>query len=190
MQGIDYNVNVNVGIRVVDGNTGKYKEVFGHNLATKQMSLGIFKFLRGDFDVTNTEDTMKDFYPKYFVVGCSTNPVSFTDTSLGQYLYYDGSKDDNPPYSVGTELDRISVGSNGYEENSNTITLSLRFYVPSDVLAGTTADPTVIKEVGLITPNHQLCARYVLPQADWIEKKENDFIDVIWDISITSINAN
>lgn len=188
MQGIDFKLNVNVGIRVVDGNTGKYKEYFGHNLGTKQMSLGVFKFLRGDFDRKNTEDVMADFYPHFFVVGYSDNPTSFTDTSLGQYLYYDGSKDDSPPYSVGTDLEKICVGSSGYNESSTTITLSLRFYIASDVLAGTTDDPTVIKEIGLLTPNHQLCARYVMPTP--IEKKENDFIDVVWDISITSINEN
>lgn len=188
MQGIDFNINANVAIRCVDKNTAKYKEWYGHNLATKTMALGIFKFLRGDFDIGGSEDSMKSFYPFYLVMGNSNNPVTFEDTSLGAPLYEDGSKDSTPPYTVGTKIQTIDIGSNGFSESTNTLTLPLRFYVPTNVLDGTTAKPTIIKEVGLYTPNHQLCARFVLDTP--IEKKENDFIDVVWEISITTINEN
>lgn len=187
MQGVDFNINANVAIRHVNKDTGKIEEFYGHNLATKTMTLGIFKFLRGDFAKADTEDSMDDFYPYYLICGASDEPVLFNDTSLKIPLYKDGSKDDTPyPYSVGTIIYKKGIGSTSYGENSNTITLQLRFYIPTNALDGTTENPTQIKEVGLATRNLQLCARFVIPNGG-IEKADNDFVDVLWEIAITSV---
>lgn len=186
MNGIDCGINANVAIRHVNKRTGEVKEWEGHNIATRTMILGIYKFLRGDFAKENTEDDMYDYFPQFLIVGAGNAPTTYDDSVLEYPLYRDGSIDDSPsPYTEGSILAKFEVGSSGYSDSTRTITLPLRFYINSNDLAGTTANPTIIKEVGLVSKNGNLCARYVLDTP--IEKTEDDFIDALWEISITAV---
>lgn len=189
MNGVDCGINVNVAIRHVNKDTGEIKEWEGHNIATRTMVLGIYKYLRGDFAKNDTEDDMYDYFPQFLILGAGNTPATYDDTVLETPLNKDGDKDDTPPYTTGSQVWRFEVGSSGYSDSTRTITLPLRFYVGSNELAGTTAKPTEIWEVGLISKNGNLCARYVIKPEDNppILKAENDFIDVLWEISITAI---
>ena len=155
--GIDCGINVNVAIRHVNKDTGVIREFEGHNIATRNMILGIYKYLRGDFAKDNTEDDMYDYFPQFLILGAGDTPATYNDNTLTYPLYKDGSIDDSPsPYTQGSVLARYEVGSSGYSDSTRTITLPLRFYVPSNELAGTSADPTIIKEVGLVSKNGNL----------------------------------
>lgn len=212
MNGVDIGITSNVSIRVVNGDNGEYKEIQGHNLATKQMLLGIWSFLRGMFVLpdNSTLQAAKDvsksvqsYCPYFLRVGAGTSDVSFDDYKLDDPLYVDGTIDDLPyPYTQGTDVYEKHYDSADYlEEFSDSITLQLKFYIPSDVLPGTAVKTVSITEWALYSKgdsedshNGFLLARFVPKDENHdpivIEKGENDFIDVLWEITLHSISED
>lgn len=208
MNGIDIVLGSTTSIRVVNSKTGEYKEFQGHNLATKQMLLGLFNFLRRNFllpenptnaQIKNVTETIRSYCPFFLRVGAGTTNASFTDDSLEYPLYTDGTVNDSPkPYTQGTEVWYKQYDAAEYaEEVSESVTLRLKFYIPSDVLAGTSSIPTEINEWALYSEgsgdhkeNGYLLSRFVPKDENQdpitVYKGEFDFIDVLWEITLHS----
>jgi len=208
MNGIDIVVGSTTYIRVVNSKTGDYKEIQGHNLATKQMLLGLYNFLRRNFllpeNPTNAQandvtESMRSYCPFYLRVGAGTTNPSFTDDHLEYPLYIDGSVNDSPsPYTQGTEVYYKQYDAAEYgEEVSESVTLRLKFYIPSNVLSGTSSISTEITEWALYSQGSgdhpedgYLLSRFV-PKDEHnnpivTEKGPYDFIDVLWEITLHS----
>lgn len=183
MKGIEVAFTTNVSIRVINGNDGSYKDYFYHNKATKSLLLGMWKFLRGDI----TQNNANDYAPNWLEVGAGTSTPLFTDTKLQTPLYEDGTQADH--YQSGTVIFASPQRGKDYTEDTNSITFGVKFYLESEDVAGTQADPTPINEMGLYSGGDApkiLLARVVFD--DTIEKHENDFVDILWEISMTAVN--
>lgn len=178
IHGVELGITSNVFIRVIDGNTGKYREYSGHNKATKSLLLGLYNFLRGRENTTSY-----DYAPNWLRVGYGTQTPTFLDTVIQIPMYIDGDPSDN--YTTGTDVYQTIQRGKDYLEDTNSITLAVKFYIASNELAGSSTTPIEINEIGLFSRGGIMLARYVLPDA--IEKYDNDFIDITWEISMTSI---
>lgn len=178
LKGIEVGITSNVYIRIINGNTGEYKDIVGHNKATRSLLLGMYNFLRAKEGTTSY-----DYAPNRLRVGYGTSSPIFTDTDLQIPMYADGSLSDN--YTTGSILYNTPQRGKEYLEGTNSIGLGIKFYMDSKDLEGTTADPTEINELGLYSESGILLARYKLPET--IEKHENDFVDILWEITMTSI---
>ena len=177
-QGAEFGITSNVHVRIVDSKTGKYKEYSGHNKATRSLLLGLYNFLRG-----RESATTYDYAPNELSVGAGTQSPTFLDNHLQIPLYSDGTKVDH--YRSGTTVYKTEQRGKDYHEDTNSVTLAIKFYIESNELAGDQDDPTPISELGLYSKGGILLARYVFPEV--ILKGENDFVYILWEISLTSI---
>lgn len=180
LHGEELGITSNVYIRVINGKNGDYKDIIGHNKATKSLLLGMYKLLRGDFKEDNTSF---DYAPQWLKVGESSTTPTFTDTRLWLPLYEDGTQANN--YDDGTIEYKTRQRGKEYTEGTNSITFSVKFYMESNDLPGTVSTPTTITEVGLFSDANILLARYVLDEP--IEKYDTDFVDILWEVTITSL---
>lgn len=79
------NLKYNVGIRVVDTETGKVTELKGNNRVTRNFLFGLLKFAKGDFKVGLGEG--KQYIPHYLHVGSGNTAVTVDDTDLTTPIY-------------------------------------------------------------------------------------------------------
>ena len=170
----------NVYIRSVNCKTGQIREINGKNLITKEMIRGIIYLIHGEYIANNVDsvsrNTLSVYYPKFVGLGSGTSAVAWTDTDLEIPL----TKVNNDLARYGATFDDDEIAID--DVNANMI-MKFRYYIPSEDLIGET-----ISEVALFptsSGNVPCLARFQLDN-DAFVKGQDEFIDIIWSITVKS----
>lgn len=181
-------ISCNVAFSVVHGDTGERETQYIHNRVTRTALMGIIHFIYGDFNVDNAVSHRKasSYTPKYLAIGgipLDQYPSGAYAPSIGV-----GQKKLNHEFTTdeqGNPLERILISSRQITNpNTDYMTITFRIYIPSDVFQN-----VAILEAGLFTDieGDNCWSKIALTRP--IEKKQNDYVDVLWDVKISSVSA-
>lgn len=182
----ELDIRCNVAIRKTNGDTGETETQYYHNRVTKTALMGVLRFIYGDFnfDTEVTHQAASKYTPKYLALGGYRTNVMPPEWST--YAVTVGVNVTKLDHEFEDE-DRVIISNRQITNNinDNFITLSFRVYVPTEIYKH-----TYIKEAGLFIDEEGDNCWSKIAVTNPISKGAHDFVDVLWDVRISSTGAS